>query len=49
MSEVPNYDVLISLKVDFTLTNGVDPGEMPDFSGISSGSSLFADVRNYES
>ena len=31
MSEVPNYDVFISLKVDFTLTNGVDPDEMPDF------------------
>ena len=43
--EFPNYYVLQSLKIVFTLANSADPDENDAFyCGIFSGSSLFAKV-----
>ena len=34
-------NIFFCLKIFFTFTNNVDPDEMPYYTGISSGSSLF--------
>ena len=43
MSEFPNYDVFILLKIDFTFQNSADPDEMLN---IHSRFSLFAKIRS---
>ena len=33
----PNYDVFLSLRIVFTLTNSVDPDEMPHYAAFHLG------------